>query len=99
MGVWHAKAPDDPLSLIPAHVASSPAGPADRSLRRSDHSPTLWPDAEALPACIGDAPAELDRNFAGDRIVIDLGFRSALILGLVSGTRSLGILWFLKREA
>jgi len=98
MGVWHAKEPDDPLSLIPGPGASSRVGPPDRPLRRSDHSRKLWPDAESLPACVADAPAELDRGYAGDRIVIDLGFRSVLVLGLASGARSLGILWFLKRE-
>jgi transcriptional regulator with GAF, ATPase, and Fis domain len=98
MGVWHAKAPDDPLSLIVGPGASSRVGPPDRPLRRSDHSPKLWPDAQALPACIADAPDELDRNYAGDRVVIDLGYRSALVLGLASGARSLGILWLLKRE-
>jgi len=99
MGIWHATAPDGPLSLIAGPGASHGVTPPDRPLRRSDHSSRLWPDAEALPACIADAPAELDRAFEGDRIVIELGFRSALVLGLASGARSLGILWFLKREA
>jgi len=64
MGIWHATEPDAPLSLIPGPGASSHVGPPDRPLRRSDHSPKLWPDADALPACIADASAELDRAFA-----------------------------------
>ena len=99
MGVWHAKAPDDPLSLVAGPGASARVAPADHPLRRADHSPKLWPAADSLPACIADAPIELDRAFMGDRIVIDLSFRSALILGLGGGERSLGILWFLKRDA
>jgi transcriptional regulator with GAF, ATPase, and Fis domain len=98
MGVWLAAGPDDPLSLIAGPGASSKLGPADRRLRRSDHSPRLWPDADALLVCVGDAPAELDPSYAGDRVVIDLGYRSTLILGLSSGGRNLGILWFLHRD-
>ena len=99
MGVWHAAEPDDPLSLIAGPGASNRVGPRDRPLRRSDHSPRLWPDTDSLPACVADAPAELDRGYAGDRAVIDLGFRSVLVLGLSSGSRNLGILWFLHRQA
>src|SRR5262249_4719068 len=98
MGVWLAAGPDDPLSLIAGPGASSGVGPVDRKLRRSDHSPKLWPEAGALPVCVGDAPRELDASYAGDRVVIDLGYRSALVLGLASGGRNLGILWFLRRE-
>jgi hypothetical protein len=83
MGVWLAAGPDDPLSLIAGPGASSRVGPSDRPLRRSDHSPKLWPDGGALPACIDDATAELDPAYAGDRVVIELGFRSAMVLGLV----------------
>jgi transcriptional regulator with GAF, ATPase, and Fis domain len=98
MGVWLAAGPDDPLSLIAGPGASSRVGPLNRPLRRSDHSTKLWPDGGALPVCIDDAPAELDPAYAGDWVVIELGFRSAMVLGLVSGARNLGILWFLKRE-
>jgi len=97
MGIWHAEEPDDPVSLIAGPGASSRVGLLDRPLRRSDHSPKLWPEPDALPVCIADAPAELDPSYAGDRVVIDLGYRSALVVGLASGARNLGILWFLAR--
>ena len=45
---------------------------------------------------IGDAPRELDTEFAGDRAVIALGFRAALVLPLGRDARE--ILWFAHHE-
>jgi transcriptional regulator with GAF, ATPase, and Fis domain len=95
MGIWHADSPDDPVRLT-LGPGAPPLRPGDRSLRRGDHSPRLWPALGAPPVRIGDAPRELDTEFAGDRTVIALGFRAALVLPLGRDARE--ILWFAHHE-
>jgi transcriptional regulator with GAF, ATPase, and Fis domain len=96
MGVWHAAAPDDPLTLTLGPGGLEDHARPGRPLRRVDHSPRLWPDADGFPVCLSDAPRELDSAFAGDRFVIERGYRSGLVLTL--GDEARQILWFLHRE-
>ena len=76
MGVWHAESPDDPVALTLGPGIAVGDSPPARPLRRADHSPRLWPDGDARPVCIGDAPRELDVAYAGDRYLVDHGYRS-----------------------
>ena len=94
LGIWHAESPDDPLRLTLGPGA--PRVPTMAPLRRTDHSARAWPAPGAGPLCIGDAAHEMDPSFAGDRLVIELGYRSALVLGLGADNRE--ALWFVHRE-
>jgi hypothetical protein len=53
MGVWHAEAPDDPLRLTLGPSPDIPSG--GRPLRRSDHSPHLWPRPGEGPLVVAEA--------------------------------------------
>ena len=98
LGMWHAESPDDPLRLTlgPGQPRNRPSG--EGPLRRTDHSSRLWPAAGASSVCIiADAPRELDASFAGDRVLIEMGYRSALVLGLGDGNRE--VLWLVHHAA
>ncbi len=95
MGLWHAEAPDDPLTLTVGPGAPR-ARESDRPLRRADHSPRIWPAPGGPAVCIDDTTQELDPTFAGDRAVIQYGYRSALVLPLDKDARQM--LWFAHRE-
>jgi transcriptional regulator with GAF, ATPase, and Fis domain len=86
---------DDPARLTLGPGAPPPR-PGDRPLRRADHSPRVWPASGPGAACVADAPRDLDREFAGDRLVIALGFRATLALPLTADARE--ILWFAHHE-
>jgi transcriptional regulator with GAF, ATPase, and Fis domain len=96
MGIWHAAAPDDPLTLTLGPGGLEDTARPGRPLRRVDHSSRLWPAAEGFPVCVDDAPRELDPTFAGDRFLIERGYRSVLVLALGDETKQ--ILWFLHRR-
>jgi Sigma-54 interaction domain/GAF domain len=95
VGLWHAPSPDDPLVLTLGPGTPREAPRIEPPLRRVDHSPRLWPSTEGFAVCIGDAGAELDLAFRGDRTVVELGYRSVLVLALGHGRE---VLWFVHRE-
>ncbi|HKZ04612.1 MAG TPA: sigma 54-interacting transcriptional regulator [Methylomirabilota bacterium] len=95
MGIWHADSPDDAVRLT-LGPGTPPSRAGDRVLRRIDHSARVWPAPGGGPVCVGDAPRELDRDFAGDRLVIAIGYRATLALPLGPDARE--ILWFAHRE-
>jgi GAF domain-containing protein len=97
LGLWRSEVPDDPVAPM-LGPGSRPEAYGGRPLRRADHSPRLWPAPRELPHCVTDAPRELDQSFAGDRRVVQLGFRSVLVLPLGSEDRPLGVLWFVHHE-
>jgi Nif-specific regulatory protein len=98
LGLWRSEAPDDPVALTLAPGSRPEAHGGSRPIRRADHSPRLWPDPRELPRCVTDAPQELDRTFPGDRRVIELGYRSVLVLPLGSEDHPLGVIWLVHHE-
>jgi GAF domain-containing protein len=98
MGIWHAEAPDDAVVLTLGPGAPRARGESDRPLRRADHSSRLWPETGGFPVVVGDAARELDLAYAGDRALVEYGYRAALVLALGSDTRQLGVLWLVHRQ-
>src|SRR5262249_28193032 len=93
MGVWLAEAPEDPVWLPPGPSPDIPSG--GRPLRRSDHSPRLWPGPGQDPIVVGEAERDLDASFRADRVVVRGGYRSVLALPLDSDARQ--VLWLRHR--
>jgi transcriptional regulator with GAF, ATPase, and Fis domain len=94
VGLWHAPSPDEPLVLTLGPGTPREAPRIDPPLRRVDHSPRLWPATGGFAVCIGDAATELDLAFRGDRTVVELGYRSVLVLALGRGRE---VLWLVHR--
>src|SRR5262245_36510106 len=94
MGIWHAEAPDDPVQLTLGPSPDIPSG--GQPLRRSDHSPRLWPRAGEGPLVVADAIHDLDAAFRADRVVVRGGYRSVLVLPLDGDARQ--VLWLAHRE-
>ena len=94
MGVWHAEAPDDPVRLTLGPSPDIPSG--GRPLRRSEHSPRLWPHQGAGPVVVSEASRDLDDTFRADRVVGRGGYRSVLVLPLDADARQ--VLWLVHRE-
>jgi transcriptional regulator with GAF, ATPase, and Fis domain len=98
IGLWHAESPEAPLrhTLGPGMaVERERSRRAAGGFRRADHSPRLWPEANGFPACITDAADQLDSAFSGDREVIQLGYRSVLVLAVDAEGRQ--VLWLAAR--
>ena len=96
MGIWHAAAPDDPVRLRLAPGTPGDRRRPERPLRRSDHSPQLWPQNGSVPVCISDAVEVLDPTHLGDRLLIELGYRATLVLPLDDAAKE--VLWFAHSE-
>jgi len=94
MGVWHAEAPDDPVRLTLGPSRDIPSG--GQPLRRSEHSPRLWPRAGEGAVVVGDATRDLNDAFRADRVVVRGGYRSVLVLPLDDDARQ--VLWLVHRE-
>ena len=94
MGVWHAEAPDDPVQLTLGPSPDIPSG--GRPLRRSDHSPRLWPRPGEGALVVAEASRDLDDAFRADRVVVRGGYRSVVVLPLDGDARQ--VLWLVHRE-
>jgi transcriptional regulator with GAF, ATPase, and Fis domain len=97
MGLWHADAGDDRLTLVLGPGYSQHLDTQTRALKRSDHSPRLWPVPGRPPVCIGDAARELDPAFPLDRWLVEHDYPSVLGIALGTEGRQLGVLYFIDR--